>query len=1218
MKTIYKLLVCLFVVPVFMTAGAELNVQTLITNDVVSPMGMAVDASGTYYISDTSQRIISYIPDNAVLASVAGVKNLPGTNNGPGLIAQFNSPRGVVPYAGGLLVADSGNHALRFVTNQTSRISYVTNFAGIAKTAGGLSEGLAEAVNFNYPTALATDGTNVFIADTKNNAVRMLYPTNITGVGPTNFVATISTDFNSPMGLTYDAANLRLFVSDSGNNCIKILQLDANYALVSSVVFAGTKGLSGTNDSYFATSARFSNPMGLAWITDDPNSTDPYLLVVDNGNNTLRKVVYDTELSAYFPGTWNVSTFAGIPGRSGYVDGVKSSAIFNSPTDIHDVSKDGTFILAVLDSGNNAVRLLQSSLPLAQLAAPSIGYVVTTMDQKTGKDVISLIPFDAITTLYNEVVVAIAGESVSGVKNFYTLDGSAPTRSANQAPDFVAGSTGSIPLTVFTPDIADEYNNVDIKAVSVALGRKPSPITECNIKFETKAPLVLGDNPAAFTLTCDTINADIYYLEQTGSSSAPADITTASGHKGPFRSGTVISMVISKDTTIWIQAKKAHYAISGIYTKIFRLDALQQNTIAFGFSSGEASTSFLAMPGQTYAVPVTLSLMNSAQKMYSLQFSMSASSVGAAPAATSFGFNSFLKYLKNNILYDIPPIMYDPSGNITIRGTRFDSLVVTNSTSISVGWLEVLGRTNLYDTTAQDLITYSYARDTLYNSQNQKVIVGSYSVQIPTNALSGQQYQIQIARPSATSDGVSQDANIVAPNGSLKTITLAPTDYVVGDVTPFRWFNAGDFGGDGVVTNADGTIKGASILNNDVVQVFETAVYQNSVPPQDSDFYDAMDACPDYISLSAIAADPSVINTITAGSGPNVPLAVNDVYVIFARSMDPSLSNVVRRWTYNPAHNPAAYRKSVQVQNLFRGQLAKPVAKKNPLQKSSLKASIAASPYRSEQPFVRIKLDDAIVKPGQRIVLPVHASIRGKYLLRNFMIRLDVQPIGNSPALDQPVKFNASSAFGTPTHTSQQSHGTYAGVWLSDDFDGAVGDAIIGSVDIQIPDAATANSAYRVSFGHFSASPNGLGLLPLETEPALITLKDAAGFTWDDSIPDSWRMRYFGSVSSPESSPYADPDGDGLNNLAEFKAGTDPLNKESSLRLTSDRTADATGTGMLIRWVSNLNKHYIIEARDTLEQSQWTSIGADIIGTGGVMEYVPSSNYHYYRVRLVE
>jgi hypothetical protein len=128
---------------------------------------------------------------------------------------------------------------------------------------------------------------------------------------------------------------------------------------------------------------------------------------------------------------------------------------------------------------------------------------------------------------------------------------------------------------------------------------------------------------------------------------------------------------------------------------------------------------------------------------------------------------------------------------------------------------------------------------------------------IPTTATTNDVYQIQIGRPSATSDGVGapgSDVYIAAPtNGStagggpinaLKNITMGQIKYIVGSVYPFRWFNAGDFGS-------------SNIVNADVEQVFEAAAYSWNVPLYGSDFFDAMDSCGNIGVLDTNPSDPN-------------------------------------------------------------------------------------------------------------------------------------------------------------------------------------------------------------------------------------------------------------------------------------------------------------------------------------------------------------------------
>jgi hypothetical protein len=78
-----------------------------------------------------------------------------------------------------------------------------------------------------------------------------------------------------------------------------------------------------------------------------------------------------------------------------------------------------------------------------------------------------------------------------------------------------------------------------------------------------------------------------------------------------------------------------------------------------------------------------------------------------------------------------------------------------------------------------------------------------------------------------------------------------------------------------------------------------------------------------------------------------------------------------------------------------------------------------------------------------------------------------------------------------------------------------------------------------------------------------------------DGISDWWRSQYFGgdgTATNAMSCATADPDGDGMDNLQEYLAGTDPTNPNSVFRIVSP---DATGTtGFVVRWTSEPYKFY--------------------------------------------
>lgn len=140
--------------------------------------------------------------------------------------------------------------------------------------------------------------------------------------------------FYGPQGVTTDS-NGNLFIVDEGNDTIRMM---APTGVVSTV--AGSAGISGKTDGVGG-SARFDGPQGIV------SDTAGNLYVTDTGNHTIRRITP----------AGIVSTFAGLAGVTGNVDGAGNSARFNRP---RGIAIDSANNLYVTESGNGGIRKISA------------------------------------------------------------------------------------------------------------------------------------------------------------------------------------------------------------------------------------------------------------------------------------------------------------------------------------------------------------------------------------------------------------------------------------------------------------------------------------------------------------------------------------------------------------------------------------------------------------------------------------------------------------------------------------------------------------------------------------------------------------------------------------------------------------------------------------------------------------------------------------------
>jgi subtilisin family serine protease len=94
-----------------------------------------------------------------------------------------------------------------------------------------------------------------------------------------------------------------------------------------------------------------------------------------------------------------------------------------------------------------------------------------------------------------------------------------------------------------------------------------------------------------------------------------------------------------------------------------------------------------------------------------------------------------------------------------------------------------------------------------------------------------------------------------------------------------------------------------------------------------------------------------------------------------------------------------------------------------------------------------------------------------------------------------------------------------------------------------------------------------------------------------NGLPDWWEQEYFGHLTGTD--PNADPDHDGLNNLSEWVAGTNPTNAASGLTLTVIPATNA----VVLAWPSVAGKTYWLESATNLHTGFDTIVATNLAAT---------------------
>lgn len=272
-------------------AGFKGDNELAVTAQLNRPYGIALDSTGSLYFSDYNNHRVRKISTDGKISTIAGAGAGYRGDNGPAVSAQLNCPREVaVDASGSVYITDAANHRVRVITPDGK----INTVAGTGTAGSSGDGGPAARAQLNYPLGVAVDSTGaLYISDHGNHRVRKITAdgkiSTVAGTGVAGFKGddgpAASAQLSGPYALAVSDADV-LYITDGNNHRVRKVAADGT---ISTVAGKGTAGFSG--DGGPATSAQLNLPLGV--VVDSAGT----LYISDYNNHRVRKVTPDGEIT---------------------------------------------------------------------------------------------------------------------------------------------------------------------------------------------------------------------------------------------------------------------------------------------------------------------------------------------------------------------------------------------------------------------------------------------------------------------------------------------------------------------------------------------------------------------------------------------------------------------------------------------------------------------------------------------------------------------------------------------------------------------------------------------------------------------------------------------------------------------------------------------------------------------------------------------------------